>query len=296
MQVLAWYYLGYILSCKHPQKKNCLMMFFKSKPIVFASTLCVLLSLNVQSTIVEIRTSLGTIEVNLFDNTTPKTVANFLTYVDSGAYANNVVHRSISDFVVQGGGFQYTGPVSLSASNQFTLDPVEVGQSVVNEPKLSNVRGTIAMAKRANDPNSATSQWFINLKDNSGGSAKLDSSNGGFTVFGQVMGNGMDVVDAIAALKVLGGANDFVFKEIPLKNYTAEDINNEADLTDDHFVVISDIVATDRAADTAANLNPAANTLINSSNGEGESSSGGAIGWLLLLGLAMLQINRLFKR
>ena len=269
-------------------------MFFKNNLFILVSALCVLLSFNVRSTIVEIRTSLGTIEVNLFDNTTPKTVANFLTYVDSGAYANNVVHRSVSNFVVQGGGFQYTGPVSLSASNQFTLDVVETGQSVVNEPKLSNVRGTIAMAKTSN-PNSATSQWFINLSNNAN-SLDVATNAGGFTVFGQVIGNGMDVVDAIAALQVLGGANDFVFKEIPLKNYTAEDINNEVDLTDEHFVVISDIVATDRAADTAANLNPTANTLINSSNGGGDSGSGGgAIGWLLLLGLAMLQKNKLFK-
>jgi peptidyl-prolyl cis-trans isomerase A (cyclophilin A) len=268
-------------------------MFYKNNRFIFVSALCALLSFNVQSTIVEIRTSLGTIEVNLFDNTTPKTVANFLTYVDSGAYANNVVHRSVSSFIVQGGGFQYTGPVSLSASNQFTLDAVETGQSVVNEPKLSNVRGTIAMAKTSN-PDSATSQWFINLSNNAN-SLDVSTNAGGFTVFGQVMGNGMDVVDAIAALTVLGGANDFVFKEIPLKNYTAEDLNNEVDLTDDNFIVISDIVATDRAADTAANLNPTSNTLINSSNGGGDSGSGGAIGWLLLLGFAMLHKNKLFK-
>tara|TARA_R110002153_G_scaffold3042_13_gene14555 strand:- start:14906 stop:15772 length:867 start_codon:yes stop_codon:yes gene_type:complete len=286
--------LDIFYSTENSQKKNLKIMFFKNNPFILVSALCVLLSFNVQSTIVEIRTSLGTIEVNLFDNTTPKTVANFLTYVDSGAYANNVVHRSVSNFVVQGGGFQYTGPVSLSASNQFTLDVVETGQSVVNEPKLSNVRGTIAMAKTSN-PNSATSQWFINLSNNAN-SLDVATNAGGFTVFGQVIGNGMDVVDAIAALQVLGGANDFVFKEIPLKNYTAEDINNEVDLTDEHFVVISDIVATDRAADTAANLNPTANTLINSSNGGGDSDSGGgAIGWLLLLGLAMLQKNKLFK-
>lgn len=264
-------------------------MFFKNNPFILVSALCVLLSFNVQSTIVEIRTSLGTIEVNLFDNTTPETVDNFLSYVNSGAYFNNVVHRSVGGFIVQAGGYQYNGPITGS----FTLDEIETGPAVVNEPKLSNLRGTIAMAKLGNQANSATSQWFINLANNS---ANLDLQNSGFTVFGQVTDEGMEVIDAIAELNYLKNDSGASFDNLPGRNYTQTDFENKEPITDDHLVIISDVVVTDAAADTAANLNPTANTLINSSNGGGDSGSGGgAIGWLLLLGLAMLQKNKLFK-
>ena len=254
-------------------------MFFKSHPIVLAAAFFASLSFNVQSTIVEIRTSLGIVEVNLFDNTTPQTVANFLSYANSGAYESNVVHRSVSGFIVQAGGYQYNGPS--------TLDNVVAGSAVINEPKLSNVRGTIAMAKLGGDPNSATSEWFINLDNNS---TNLDQQNGGFTVFGQVTAEGMQVIDAIADLDKInaGGA----FTDLPTINYTQADLGNDVPLTDDHLVIISDVVVTDATVDTAANLNPTVNTLINSSSGGG----GGAIGWLLLIGLALLQKNRLFKR
>jgi peptidyl-prolyl cis-trans isomerase A (cyclophilin A) len=268
-------------------------MLFKSKPIVFISTLLALLSFNVQSTVVEIRTSLGDIEVNLFDNITPETVANFLSYIDAGAYADNVVHRSVSNFVVQGGGFQYTGPVSLSANNQFNLDEVQPRQAVVNEPKLSNVRGTIAMAKKQGLPNSATSQWFINVSDSN---VSLDTNNGGFTVFGQVLGDGMQVVDAIAALSVLGGDQNFVFKEIPLQNYTTENLNNKLDLTDDNLIVISDIVATDRTVATNTNLNPVLNTAINQPTTGGDTGGGGgSIFWLALMAALSIRVKRHFN-
>jgi peptidyl-prolyl cis-trans isomerase A (cyclophilin A) len=266
-------------------------MFFKSKLSVFASTLFFLMSLNVHSTVVEIRTSLGIIEVNLFDNTTPETVANFLSYANSGAYASSVVHRSVSNFVIQGGGFTYNGPVTV---NSFSLDSISTGTPVENDPKLSNMRGTIAMAKTSN-PDSATSQWFINLSNNAN-SLDVATNAGGFTVFGQVVGDGMQVVDDIAALTLLNGGG--AFGELPIRSYSQTDLDNEVPITDDNLVVISDIVVTDASADTAANLNPTLNTLVNPSTGGGGSgtSGGGAISWLLLLGLVMLQKTRLFKR
>jgi peptidyl-prolyl cis-trans isomerase A (cyclophilin A) len=267
-------------------------MFFKSKLSIFASTLLVLMSLNVHSTVVEIRTSLGTIEVNLFDNTTPETVANFLSYANSGAYASSVVHRSVSNFIVQGGGFQYTGPVAV---NSFSLDSISTGTPVANDPKLSNMRGTIAMAKTSN-PDSATSQWFINLSNNAN-SLDVATNAGGFTVFGQVVGDGMLVVDAIAALTLLNGGG--AFGELPIRSYSQADVDNEVPITDDNLVVISDIVVTDASADSAVNLNPTLNTLVNTTTGgggSGASGGGGAIGWLLLLGLVMLQKTWLFKR
>lgn len=279
---------------KYLQKKNPLIMFFKCKSFIFSSTLIALLSFNVQSTVVEIRTSVGIIEVNLFDNTTPETVSNFLTYVNSGAYADNVVHRSVSNFVIQGGGFQYTGPVSLNDNNQFALDAVQTGQALVNEPKLSNVRGTIAMAKLGGQPNSATSQWFINLSNNvSSLDANVQGSEG-YSVFGQVIGDGMQVVDAIAALSVLGGEPNFVFKEIPLRNYTAEDLTNKVDLTDDNLVVISDIVVTDSTVATNTDLNPALNTSLSQPITNGDSG-GGSIFWLVLMTVCSIQFRRRFN-
>jgi peptidyl-prolyl cis-trans isomerase A (cyclophilin A) len=243
------------------------------------------------ATVVEIRTSLGIIEVNLFDSTTPETVANFLSYANSGAYANNVIHRSVSNFVIQGGGFTYTGPIDVGS---FSLDSISTGTPVANDPKISNVRGTIAMAKTSN-PDSATSQWFINLSNNAD-SLDVATNAGGFTVFGQVVGDGMQVVDAIAALTRLNGGG--AFAELPIRSYTQTDVDNEVPITDDNLIVISDIVVTDAAADTAANLNPALNTLVNAPTGGGSSDSsggGGAIGWLFLVGLGILLKGKMLK-
>ena len=148
------------------------------------------LSAVAHATVVRMHTVLGDIDVLLFDSAAPATVSNFLTYVNSGAYANSFIHRSVPGFVIQGGGYTYNNGVVAIPQNP----------PVVNEfsPSRSNLRGTIAMAKLGSDPNSATSQWFFNLANNA---SNLDNQNGGFTVFGQVVGNGMQVVDAIAALQ-----------------------------------------------------------------------------------------------
>ncbi len=137
-------------------------------------------------------TSLGVIEIALFDTAAPLTVANFLNYVNSGAYNNSFIHRSVPGFIIQGGGYTWN-----SALN--TANPIPANPPIANEFSYSrsNLRGTIAMAKLGSDPNSAASQWFINLADNS---ASLDNVNGGYTVFGQVSASSMAVIDAIAAL------------------------------------------------------------------------------------------------
>lgn len=156
--------------------------------------------------IVAVDTPLGSFEIELFPEDAPVTVANFLTYIESGRFEDSFIHRKVAGFIVQGGGFTFVDDGAV----EIPTDP-----PIVNEFKLSNVRGTIAMAKASGDPNSATSQWFINLADNS---ANLDAQNGGFTVFGRVVGDGMAVVDAIAALPTfnLGSA----FTEIPLRNFS----------------------------------------------------------------------------
>lgn len=137
-------------------------------------------------TIVRVSTSIGDYSIELLDDLAPATVANFLNYVNRNDYNGTYLHRVVDSFVVQGGGYRFqpfVGPIDVPS------DP-----PVVNEFGVSNTRGTVAMAKLEGDPNSATNQWFVNLFDNS---ANLDFNNGGFTVFGNVLGDGMIILDAI---------------------------------------------------------------------------------------------------
>ena len=133
---------------------------------------------------VRFETNKGAFVVKLNPAKAPVTVKNFLRYVDSGFYAGTTFHRVISGFMIQGGGF--TPEMSKKDTN--APIPLEVGKG------LSNLRGTIAMA-RTSDPNSATSQFFINVVNN----RKLDVLGGGYAVFGEVV-EGMEVVDAIRAV------------------------------------------------------------------------------------------------
>lgn len=131
-----------------------------------------------------LETSLGVIEIELDRDKAPVTVENFVTYVEAGFYDGLVFHRVIEGFMIQGGGYSPDG------TQKETHGPIR------NEARngLKNERGTIAMA-RSSDPDSATSQFFINTVDNPG----LDYPNPdgyGYTVFGRVV-EGMDVVDAI---------------------------------------------------------------------------------------------------
>ncbi len=176
---------------------------------------------------VRLTTDLGVIDFALYDQRTPLTVANFNNYVQSGRYFPNdpttntpaplFVHRAIPDFVIQSGGFVAT--VDPAAPTFILSTQVVAFPSVQNEPGISNTRGTVAMAKVAGDPDSATSQWFINLADNGGPPSNLDTQNGGFTVFGRVFGDGMTVADAIAALPLYNFGSPF--DTLPLRNYTS---------------------------------------------------------------------------
>jgi peptidyl-prolyl cis-trans isomerase A (cyclophilin A) len=141
-------------------------------------------------TLVRVSTSMGDFSIELFDDVAPITVANFLNYVNSGAYDGTFIHRSDPGFVIQGGWLVFD-----ESSN--SLNPIATSEPIANEFSISNTRGTLAMAKLAGDPNSATSQWFVNVGNNA---ENLDAQNGGFTVFAQVVGNGMEVVDAINSL------------------------------------------------------------------------------------------------
>lgn len=252
-------------------------MYLKNIRVLCATAALCLVSISSHATIVEIRTSLGDIEVNLFDDATPETVENFLSYLNSGAYANVVVHRSVSGFIIQSGGYEYSGSI---AAGEVPLDAIETGPAIINEPVYSNLRGTIAMAKLSGSADSATSQWFINLADNS---SNLDTQNSGFTVFGQVSDAGMQTADVVASTSTvdLGSA----FTDIPMLDYTAADFANDVAITEENLVVIADIVVTDSTVETAASLNPTENTLIDAdtSTGGSANSGGGTFFWLSLI-------------
>ena len=171
-----------------------------------------------------------TFYIELFDKagpdrtrTTPLTAANFLSYVDAGLYNGSMIHRSVLDFVVQGGGYYApTKPADQVGSNP-TLVPQ--GSTVANEPGNSNVFGTIAMAKLGGLPDSATNQWFFNMNDNS---ANLDVQNGGFTAFGRVLGAGMDAVGALGEAQTYNAVDyygDSALSELPLWNSPGENEN-----------------------------------------------------------------------
>jgi cyclophilin family peptidyl-prolyl cis-trans isomerase len=160
--------------------------------------------------IVRFHTTFGDIDCQLRPDVAPKNVSNFLAYVDGNYYTNNLIHRSVPGFIIQGGGYDVLGG---------NIVAIPTGPPVTNEFSLSNKRGTLAMAKLPGDPNSATSQWFFNESDNN--AASLDTQNGGYTVIGQVTPATIGVMDAIAAVPVptpppIGPPLD----QMPLRNYT----------------------------------------------------------------------------
>ncbi len=154
---------------------------------------------------VRLATSMGDIVVQLEPEKAPKTVENFLQYVKAGHYDGTVFHRVIADFMIQGGGMK------PDLSEKPTRAPIPLE----SRNGLSNQRGTLAMA-RTMDPNSATAQFFINLKDNN----FLDQANSrdgnGYAVFGHVVA-GMDVVDKIKSVPT---GNKGPHQNVPLSAVT----------------------------------------------------------------------------
>jgi cyclophilin family peptidyl-prolyl cis-trans isomerase len=177
------------------------------------------------------------IDIELFDQNDPLTTANFLKYVDSGRYDGTFFHRLVSDFVLQGGGYKFPPndpPVAVdkfgTVNNEFNTSPRYGGKV--------NVAGTLAMAKRGGDPNSADSEFFFNLNDNSD---NLDNQNGGFTTFASVVGTGSTTT--LGQLAGLPGVNLFPssqtspFGEVPLANYTTN--TSLGSLTQTNFVYVT---------------------------------------------------------
>jgi peptidyl-prolyl cis-trans isomerase A (cyclophilin A) len=151
--------------------------------------------------VVVLETSMGNIKLGLYPDKTPVTVQNFLSYVRKHHYDGTIFHRVIADFMIQGGGLDAT------------MTPRPTDPPIRNEAKLAphNTRGTIAMARTA-DPDSASSQFFINVKDNFG--LDFGVRDMGYTVFGEVL-EGMDVVDKIKAVPT---ASDVPLTSVVIKS------------------------------------------------------------------------------
>ena len=195
----------------------CLVLFFNSN-LIQAGTL------------VQFRTTVGDFDVELYDVDKPLTSRNFLRYVTNGLYANSIMHRVVTNFIIQGGALAATN----RGTTNFTLNAIPTFPPITNEFKVgkfySNLYGTIAMAKTS-DPDSATSQYFFNLANNS---ASLDNTNnsGGFTVFGHVVSgtnslNAFKIGPTNHVVKVvnLGG----ILSECPVR-YAATNLIHDTDL------------------------------------------------------------------
>lgn len=185
-------------------------MFLKRNWLVigFAAFIGLSSSLAANAQKVKLTTSMGDIVIELNAAKAPKSVDNFLQYVKAGHYNGTIFHRVIENFMIQGGG------MTVDSKEKPTRDPIplESTNGLVNE------RGSVAMA-RTMDPNSATSQFFINVKDNDFLNAAKSRDGFGYTVFGKVI-EGMDVVDKIRAVRT--GPNDAPIESVIIKQVTLE--------------------------------------------------------------------------
>ena len=175
-------------------------LFLATAVFAFAATTA--LAANPQ---VELETTAGVIKIELYPDAAPKTVANFLDYVKAKFYDGTQFHRVIDGFMIQGGGF------TPEFSQKPTRPPVPIEAEASSKAGLLNVPGTLAMA-RTSDPNSATSQFFINVNDNK--SLNFAPGNAGYTVFGKVI-SGMDIVTKIA--KSATGSGGPFPKDVPVE-------------------------------------------------------------------------------
>jgi cyclophilin family peptidyl-prolyl cis-trans isomerase len=171
--------------------------------------------------------NVGLIDVALTPDITPITVENFYRYADLGLWDVSFLHRSVPDFVIQGGGFRLVNEADPTDVPEF--EPIE---NEYQEGLTSNTRGTIAMAKLSGNPNSATNQWFFNVADNSD---NLDNQNGGFTTFGAIVGaGGLEAMDSINALDTEDLTSlDSAFSQVPVT-----DVYDGVPLTNDELVTL----------------------------------------------------------
>ena len=179
--------------------------------LIFLLLIALCLPVHATETRVEMKTNLGSIVLELYPEKAPKTVENFLQYVEDGFYKNTVFHRVIAGFMIQGGGFD------TALKQKPARSPIqnEADNGLKNEP------GTIAMA-RTSDPHSASAQFFINVANNAFLNYKAPTQNGyGYAVFGRVV-SGMDVVNKIAALPT--GSGGPFGSDVPKNSIVIEDV------------------------------------------------------------------------
>lgn len=162
--------------------------------------------------VVTVDTNFGNFQIELFPSVAPQSVANFLTYVDDRVYNDAIFHRSVPGFVEQTGGFLSASTTFSGSTSQFT--PITTNAAIPLEYNLPNTFGTVAMARGA-APNSATSQWFVNLADNTNTLGPGGSDAYGYAVFGQVINNGMVVLANLAKLPV-DNVDNGTFSQLPL--------------------------------------------------------------------------------
>ena len=162
---------------------------------------------------VTLHTNLGDIKINLFEDKAPESVKNFLTYANEGLYNGTIFHRVIENFMVQGGGFD----------KEMGRKPTKAPIKCESQNGLSNKTGTVAMA-RTMDPHSATSQFFINVKDNTFLDFTAETQQGwGYAVFGEVV-DGMTVVNQIRAVETgfASGMQDVPVEPVEILKVTIE--------------------------------------------------------------------------
>ena len=221
---------------------------------------------------------IGDVDVELFDTDKPQTVRNFLLYVRNGSYNQVIAHRLAPRFVLQSGG--YTNVNSVTNDDPFSLfnEVLNLGM-ITNEfavgRRLSNFFGTIAMAKLGNNANSASSEWFFNLGNNS---TNLDSQNGGFTVFGRVLPstNAVNGTNLLASFNSFSASNGIVnmtnfygptwsaFSELPVTYSNTTLLPRNKDL---FYITVTELYQTnlDTTPPTVTITNPAPDEIITNS-------------------------------
>jgi cyclophilin family peptidyl-prolyl cis-trans isomerase len=162
--------------------------------------------------IVTVATNYGNFQIELFPTAAPATVANFLTYVDDGAYSDSVFHRSVPGSVVQTGGYLSASTTFSGSTSQFV--PLTTNAPISLEYGIPNTLGTVAMA-RGSAANSATSQWFVNLANNSSTYAPGGSDANGYAVFGVIINGGLSVLQQINS-QPIDNVDSGTFSQLPL--------------------------------------------------------------------------------